>query len=177
MFWNYHEDVKGVMDWETESRNLREFLQTAQDAGLFINLRIGPYGPPLLHTSSPHSSHSSTISPRRLSALCSACGGAVCAEWYFGGLPLWLRDNSSIELRYYDPLWLEPVGRFITYVTKYVEPYLARNGGPIILAQIENEYGSGGNDPLRNESAAVSPPTTRLARCTRPLTLCVCICG
>jgi beta-galactosidase GanA len=44
VFWNYHEDVKGTKDYETESRNLREFLQAAQDAGLFVNLRIGPYG-------------------------------------------------------------------------------------------------------------------------------------
>ena len=43
-FWNYHEDVKGTRDYQTESRNLREFLQAAQDAGLFVNLRIGPYG-------------------------------------------------------------------------------------------------------------------------------------
>ena len=100
---------------------------------------------------------------------------SVCAEWYYGGLPLWLRDNSSIALRYYDDLWLQPVEEFIRYVTKYVEPYLPRHGGPIVLAQIEvsatlaaqrasrparlsltpvspsaqNEYGNAGDDPKR----------------------------
>lgn len=116
VFWNYHEAVKGVMDWSTESRNLTQFLQTAQDAGLFVNLRIGPY---------------------------------VCAEWQYGGLPIWLHDDPAIQFRYYDPLWLTPVEKFIRYVTRLVEPYLARNGGPIILAQIENEYGGAGSDPKR----------------------------
>jgi hypothetical protein len=126
VFWNYHEDVKGQMDWETESRNLRQFLQAAQDEGLFINLRIGPYvcaewyyGTRQHHTNTPtrcqHYKASLLHHPHLTLAplLMWMCG--------VGGLPLWLRDDPSIQFRYYDPLWLEPVGAFIRYVTKYVE--------------------------------------------------------
>ena len=42
VFWNYHERVEGVYDW-SERGDLRQFLQTAADANLFVNLRIGPY--------------------------------------------------------------------------------------------------------------------------------------
>jgi beta-galactosidase GanA len=43
VFHNYHESVQGVWDWSTEHRNLSSFLQAAAGAGLFVNLRIGPY--------------------------------------------------------------------------------------------------------------------------------------
>jgi hypothetical protein len=43
VFHNYHESVRGTWDWSTEHRNLSQFLQAAADAGLFVNLRIGPY--------------------------------------------------------------------------------------------------------------------------------------
>jgi hypothetical protein len=43
VFWNYHEAVYRQYDFETENRNLGQFLQAAADAGLFINLRIGPF--------------------------------------------------------------------------------------------------------------------------------------
>lgn len=44
VFHNYHEAIKGQWDWKTEHRDLGRWLQAAADAGMFVNLRIGPYG-------------------------------------------------------------------------------------------------------------------------------------
>ena len=67
-------------------------------------------------------------------------GPYVCAEWNYGGLPVWLNFISGMGLRSDNQAWKKEMERFMTDITKIVEKYLARNGGPIILAQIENEY-------------------------------------
>jgi Fe-S cluster biogenesis protein NfuA len=54
---------------------------------------------------------------------------------------VWLKFEEDVVFRTDNPAWLEAMERFTTEVAKVVEPYLARNGGPIIMAQIENEYG------------------------------------
>jgi hypothetical protein len=69
-------------------------------------------------------------------------GPYVCGEWSYGGIPVWLRDDPAIVFRDADTPWLTEAQAFLSEVLKRVEPYLARNGGPIILAQIENEYGN-----------------------------------
>ena len=67
-------------------------------------------------------------------------GPYVCAEWNYGGLPVWLNSIPGMSLRSDSPVWEKEMERFVTDITKIMEKYLARNGGPIILAQIENEY-------------------------------------
>lgn len=42
IFWNYHEPQENVFDFSGRG-NLTMFMQYAQEAGIFINLRIGPY--------------------------------------------------------------------------------------------------------------------------------------
>jgi beta-galactosidase GanA len=42
IFWNYHEPIEGNYDW-TGRGNLTDFMARATTAGLFVNLRIGPY--------------------------------------------------------------------------------------------------------------------------------------
>ncbi|CAF0982021.1 unnamed protein product [Didymodactylos carnosus] len=69
-------------------------------------------------------------------------GPYVCAEWNNGGLPAWLNNVKDISFRSYNEPWLVEMKRFIGDILNYVKPYLASNGGPIILAQIENEYGA-----------------------------------
>ena len=107
VFWNIHEFKRG-QDYDfTGPANLPLFIEKAAKAGLFVNLRIGPY---------------------------------VCAEWNYGGLPVWLNSIPGMSLRSDSPVWEKEMERFVTDITKITEKYLARNGGPIILAQIENEY-------------------------------------
>ena len=107
VFWNIHEFKRGQEYDFTGPANLPLFVEKAAKAGLFVNLRIGPY---------------------------------VCAEWNYGGLPVWLNSIPGMSLRSDSPVWEKEMERFVTDITKVMEKYLACNGGPIILAQIENEY-------------------------------------
>lgn len=73
-------------------------------------------------------------------------GPYVCAEWEMGGLPWWLLKKKDIRLRENDPYFLERVDRFQKAVADQVGDLTINNGGPIIMVQVENEYGSYGTD-------------------------------
>lgn len=69
-------------------------------------------------------------------------GPYVCAEWEMGGLPWWLLKKKDIKLRTQDPYFMERVKIFESEVGKQLAPLTIQNGGPIIMVQVENEYGS-----------------------------------
>lgn len=71
-------------------------------------------------------------------------GPYVCAEWEMGGLPWWLLKKKDIRLREDDPYFLERVRKFEKEIGKQVGGLTIQNGGPIIMVQVENEYGSYG---------------------------------
>lgn len=73
-------------------------------------------------------------------------GPYICAEWDAGGLPSWLLRYPHLPLRCYDEIFLQKVRRYYTALFDRVRPFLATNGGPILMVQVENEYGSYGND-------------------------------
>ncbi len=73
-------------------------------------------------------------------------GPYVCAEWEMGGLPWWLLKKKDIRLRENDPYFLERVDKFQKAVAEQVGDLTVANGGPIIMVQVENEYGSYGTD-------------------------------
>lgn len=73
-------------------------------------------------------------------------GPYVCAEWDLGGLPWWLLKTSDIKVRCMDPRYTRAAGRYIARLAKEVKPLLVTKGGPILMVQVENEYGSFGND-------------------------------
>ena len=105
-FWNIHEYKQGVLDFSGRA-NLSRFLEEAANAGLFVNLRIGPY---------------------------------VCGEWNYGALPAWINNIPNMSIRSSNDPWKTLMRQFFLNITDYITPYLAKNGGPVILAQIENEY-------------------------------------
>lgn len=70
----------------------------------------------------------------------------ICAEWEFGGLPAWLLQYSYMKLRCMDAVYLQKVDRYYDELIPRLVPLLSTNGGPIVAMQIENEYGSYGND-------------------------------
>ncbi|KAJ3299732.1 Beta-galactosidase 8, partial [Blyttiomyces sp. JEL0837] len=109
VFWNLHEKVEGSYDFETGNANLPLFLKMADEAGLYVILRIGPY---------------------------------VCAEWSFGGFPSWVRQRHGMVTRTWNKAFMEVMEGFILKTLQVVKPYLKTNGGPIILLQVENEYGN-----------------------------------
>ena len=73
-------------------------------------------------------------------------GPYVCAEWEMGGLPWWLLKKKDIKLRERDPYFMERVKVFEQKVGEQLKPLTIQNGGPIIMIQVENEYGSYGTD-------------------------------
>ncbi|KAI3714480.1 hypothetical protein L6452_21434 [Arctium lappa] len=92
--------------------DLIRFIKTIQDHGLYAVLRIGPY---------------------------------VCAEWNYGGFPLWLHNMQGIDfLRTADTVYMNEMQNFTAMIVDMVkqEKLFASQGGPIILAQVENEYGN-----------------------------------
>lgn len=70
----------------------------------------------------------------------------ICAEWEFGGLPSWLLSDSDMRLRCFHQPFLDKVDAYYDVLLPLLVPLLHTNGGPIIAMQIENEYGSYGND-------------------------------
>ncbi|SDL73935.1 beta-galactosidase [Segatella bryantii] len=73
-------------------------------------------------------------------------GPYVCAEWEMGGLPWWLLKKKDIKLRERDPYFMERVKIFEDKVAEQLAPLTIQRGGPIIMVQVENEYGSYGID-------------------------------
>jgi len=73
-------------------------------------------------------------------------GPYVCAEWDFGGLPPYLLRVPDIRVRCMEPRYMEAVGRYVARLATVVRPFLVTHGGPVLMLQIENEYGSYGND-------------------------------
>ena len=112
VFWNEHEPEPGVYDF-SGNNDVAEFIREAQQEGLYVILRPGPY---------------------------------VCAEWDFGGYPAWLLKDHSMIVRSSDPKFIAAASRWMDRLGQELAPLQIGNGGPIILVQVENEYGSFGND-------------------------------
>ncbi|XP_010537559.1 PREDICTED: beta-galactosidase 17 [Tarenaya hassleriana] len=74
-------------------------------------------------------------------------GPYICGEWDLGGFPAWLLAiKPPLKLRTSDPAYLKLVERWWAVLLPKVVPLLYHNGGPVIMVQIENEYGSYGSD-------------------------------
>jgi len=73
-------------------------------------------------------------------------GPYVCAEWELGGIPPYLLRIPDIKLRCMDPRYMAVAERYMKALAVELKTYLITNGGPILMLQIENEYGSYGND-------------------------------
>jgi beta-galactosidase len=112
VFWNVHEAQPGVYDF-SGNNDVAEFIREAQQEGLYVILRPGPY---------------------------------VCAEWEWGGYPAWLLKDHATVVRSTDPKFMQPATRWIKRLGQELAPLQIGNGGPIILTQVENEYGSYGSD-------------------------------
>ncbi|HEY1663537.1 MAG TPA: beta-galactosidase family protein [Verrucomicrobiae bacterium] len=112
LFWNQIEPEPGKYDW-SDRADVMEFCRIAQEEGLWVILRPGPYS---------------------------------CAEWEMGGTPWWLLKNDAIKLRSRDPAYLEAATNYLREVAKQFAPLQITHGGPILMVQVENEYGFYGHD-------------------------------
>ena len=130
MFWNFHEREKGAFTWDGRA-DVAAFCRMAQAEGLWVILRPGPYS---------------------------------CAEWEGGGAPWWLMGEGElgtgngelgtgngerrkpISMRSSDPRWLVPATNWLHAVGRQLSGLQVTKGGPILMVQVENEYGLHGGD-------------------------------
>lgn len=70
----------------------------------------------------------------------------ICAEWEFGGLPAWLLKDDSMRVRSTYPDFIRAVDDYYAALFPQIMPLLFPQGGPVLMCQVENEYGSFGND-------------------------------
>ncbi len=75
-------------------------------------------------------------------------GPYICAEFDFGGLPSWLLAYPNISLRCNDEKYLAKVRPYYKELITRIAPHQCTKGGGIIMVQIENEYGSYGDDKI-----------------------------
>jgi beta-galactosidase len=73
-------------------------------------------------------------------------GPYCCAEWEFGGYPWWLFKDHDLKVRSQDPRFLAATAAYLKKLGEQLAPLQITHGGPIIMAQVENEYGSYGDD-------------------------------
>ncbi|KAK4247361.1 glycosyl hydrolases family 35-domain-containing protein [Corynascus novoguineensis] len=73
-------------------------------------------------------------------------GPYVCAERDWGGLPGWLSQIPDMKIRSNNQPFLNASANYLAQVGAQLQEYLVTNGGPILLVQVENEYGYVGND-------------------------------
>lgn len=70
----------------------------------------------------------------------------ICAEWEFGGLPAWLLAEEGMRLRTSYQPYLDHVAAYYDKLFEILSPLQINYGGPVILMQVENEYGYYGSD-------------------------------
>ncbi|MBO4367141.1 MAG: beta-galactosidase [Clostridia bacterium] len=73
-------------------------------------------------------------------------GPYICSEWEAGGLPWWLFTEKDIRLRCMNDRYLEAVSSFFDELMPRLAHMQSTQGGPILMMQCENEYGSYGDD-------------------------------
>ncbi|KAF9884549.1 hypothetical protein FE257_001494 [Aspergillus nanangensis] len=73
-------------------------------------------------------------------------GPYICGEHDYGGLPFWLMNIDGMKVRTNNKPFLDASAKYLKWLGSWLEPYFANNGGPVLMAQIENEYGFYGND-------------------------------
>ncbi len=70
----------------------------------------------------------------------------ICAEWEFGGLPPWLLKYKDIKLRSSDINFINKLRNYYKELLPRLVKYQVTKGGPVLMMQVENEYGSYGNE-------------------------------
>ena len=83
-------------------------------------------------------------------------GPYVCTEWDLGGIPAWLLAEPDLKVRTADRRFLEASRRYMAEVGRRLAPLQAGRGGNILMVQVENEYGSFGDDKAYLQSVKKS---------------------
>ena len=73
-------------------------------------------------------------------------GPYICTEWDCGGIPGWTLADPKAVIRDNNPQFMKPAMKYLAKISRLMEPLSVDNGGPILMLQVENEYGSFGSD-------------------------------
>lgn len=112
VYWNLLEPEKG--QWQNDKSNdIAKYFQIAQEEGLYIILRPGPY---------------------------------ICGEREWGGYPWWLSRIPGLVVRDYNEPYLSYSNNYLKRLAEDLRPMQVTQGGPLLMVQVENEYGSYGSN-------------------------------
>ncbi|HLS62959.1 MAG TPA: beta-galactosidase family protein [Ruania sp.] len=73
-------------------------------------------------------------------------GPFICAEWDNGGIPAWLLADPDVRMRRSEPRYLAAVREYFEALLPIIAPLQVDRGGPVLMLQVENEYGAYGDD-------------------------------
>lgn len=116
VFWNLHESRPGEFDFSGQ-KDVAEFLREAQQEGLYVVLRPGPY-------------------------VCAEWDLGGYPAWLLKDSKSAGSEDPAVLLRSSQPAYLAAVRTWMLRLGKELAPLQASRGGPIIAVQVENEYGS-----------------------------------
>ena len=116
VFWNLHETSPGVFDFSGQ-KDVAEFLREAQQEGLYVVLRPGPY-------------------------VCAEWDLGGYPAWLLKQSLTPGSEQPAVLLRSSQPAYLAAVRRWMNRLGQELAPLQASRGGPILAVQVENEYGS-----------------------------------
>jgi beta-galactosidase GanA len=120
LYWDQLEPSQGKWAMD-ENNNITGWLETAQENGLHVVLRPGPY---------------------------------ICGEHEWGGFPAWLSTINNMTVRSNNPQFLDATTSYLQHLGSSLQPYFASQGGPVLMAQVENEYGFYSDDHSYTQALA-----------------------
>lgn len=112
IFWNNIEPRQGEFNFQ-DRNDISRFMRIAQQEGLYVVLRPGPY---------------------------------ICGEHEWGGFPAWLSQVPGMAVRQNNQPFLDASKKFLEKLGEELVRSHISQGGPILMTQLENEYGSFGTD-------------------------------
>ncbi|KAI8959873.1 glycoside hydrolase family 35 protein [Daldinia sp. FL1419] len=113
VYWNLLEPRQGQWTGTEESNDIAKFFQVAQEEGLNVVLRPGPY---------------------------------ICGEREWGGFPAWLSQVPGMRVRSSNEAFMVAAERYLRRLAEDLKGLQVTRGGPLLMVQVENEYGSYGED-------------------------------
>ncbi|KAF3058202.1 Beta-galactosidase [Daldinia childiae] len=113
VYWNLLEPRPGQWTSNEESNDIAKFFRVAQEEGLNVVLRPGPY---------------------------------ICGEREWGGFPAWLTQVPGMRVRSSNEAFMEAAESYLKRLAGDLKDLQVTRGGPLLMVQVENEYGSYGED-------------------------------
>ncbi|KAI0842639.1 glycoside hydrolase family 35 protein [Hypoxylon sp. FL0890] len=113
VYWNLLEPKPGQWTSNEESNDVATFFRIAQQEGLNVVLRPGPY---------------------------------ICGEREWGGFPAWLSQVPGMKVRSSNGPFMEAAESYLNRLADDLRDLQVTRGGPLLMVQVENEYGSYGED-------------------------------